>query len=164
MTKNRRAFTLIELLVVVLIIGILAAVALPQYNKAVEKSRVTQARLAFSALVKACKLCEAENGEDFCNDWEQTDITTLGKYGLEMTGTVIPTEETEYLTPLLQTTGWTYSVFGCGEINAIRTDNENNEMYASQLQNYERVYCMSGNPHTTDRCKLLCGDEDCYLN
>ena len=59
---SKAAFTLIELLVVVLIIGILAAVAFPQYQKAVEKSRVTEAISIMSSVAQAMNVWVLENG------------------------------------------------------------------------------------------------------
>ena len=61
--KNKQAFTLIELLVVVLIIGILAAVALQQYQKTVLKSRVAQVIPIVRAVAQAQEVYFLANGE-----------------------------------------------------------------------------------------------------
>ena len=65
-------FTLIELLVVVLIIGILAAVAMPQYTKAVEKARAAEALTTGRSLVNAIKVAQLANGGPAT--WDMLDI------------------------------------------------------------------------------------------
>lgn len=66
-------FTLIELLVVVLIIGILSAVALPQYQKAVLKSRQAQATVILKSVEQNLTEFILANGGG--PDWRQFSDT-----------------------------------------------------------------------------------------
>ena len=73
----KKGFTLIELLVVVLIIGILSAVALPQYEKSVEKSRATQAMTLVKSIADAQKIYYMANGK-YAENFEDLDIGMPG--------------------------------------------------------------------------------------
>ena len=70
---KKRAFTLIELLVVVLIIGVLSAIALPQYQKAVEKSKATQALVIIRSVADAVHRYHLANGS-YPTNLSQLDI------------------------------------------------------------------------------------------
>lgn len=77
-TGRLGGFTLIELLVVVLIIGILAAVALPQYQRAVAKARFADILIRIKALADAQERYFLANGA-YSNDYLDLDVQVVVK-------------------------------------------------------------------------------------
>ena len=80
--KNNQAFTLIELLVVVLIIGILAAVALPQYQKAVDKARLSEAFVLGKHFKQMEELYKMTNGA-YTTSFEELQIDIPAGYSFD---------------------------------------------------------------------------------
>lgn len=76
--RKTNGFTLIELLVVVLIIGILAAVALPQYQLAVEKARMSEGLAISKSIYDANNAYFLANGE-YTDNMDDLDIEIKGK-------------------------------------------------------------------------------------
>ena len=73
-------FTLIELLVVVLIIGILAAMAMPQYFKAVERSRMTEAVTLMDSIAKSQRRKFMQTNH-YVGNFEGLDVSPKGASG-----------------------------------------------------------------------------------
>ena len=84
MKMNKKGFTLIELLVVVLIIGILAAIALPQYFKAVERSRASEALILFGTIAGAEQRYYLLKS-DYTTDFGELDIDFKNNLGSDVT-------------------------------------------------------------------------------
>ena len=75
--NNKKGFTLIELLVVVLIIGILAAMAMPAYFKAVERARAAEADTMIGSVVNAQARYKMKTGK-FAEKWSSLDVAPQG--------------------------------------------------------------------------------------
>lgn len=86
----QQGFTLIELLVVVLIIGILASVALPEYRRAVNKARASEAMTTLDTFKKAYKLWKLERpNESFDSNYSSIDIPNPKNWNMSITGSSI---------------------------------------------------------------------------
>jgi type IV pilus assembly protein PilA len=91
LTKNQSGFSLIELLITVVIIGVLAAMGVPQYRRMVSKSRQAEAKVMLGAIFTAESAFQAEYGSFGDNViFAGVTITAPQNYVAGFTGAAAP--------------------------------------------------------------------------
>ena len=154
-------FTLIELLVVVLIIGILAAMAMPQYFKAVERSRMAEAITIMDSIVKSQRRKFMQTNR-YAEDFRGLDVSPKGATGRS------------YYTkgdPVTGAGGNGFGIdifvgerFSSGSVGAFRVFNGNHRHPSLQYQYYlsryyqsDNVGCYAYNQAGRELCADFCG-------
>ena len=156
--EKNAGFTLIELLVVVLIIGILAAVALPQYQKAVMKSRMNSMWPLLKGIKDAQEAYYMANGS-YTDDITKLDVT-VPKGDLRSNSTV---GQEDYLNgTCLDNMSNTHNTSGMKVYGGIGSSCGSNPQNYCFLHVYfdnsvypGRITCSGTAPHCTEVCKTF---------
>ena len=156
MIKTNKGFTLIELLVVVLIIGILAAMAMPQYFKAVERSRMTEADTLLGSIAQAQRRKFLQRNS-FTTNYKGLDVSPKDSSGSVYYTKGSPTDGTNG-------NGFGVSLSGTGFTDGIARATRHADgaplQYQYRLERYyqgDNVTCVGTNTAGEELCADFCG-------
>ena len=154
--NTRRGFTLIELLVVVIIIAILAAIALPQYQKAVKKARATEIKTFIASAEKALDLYVLGNGYPSGNKsipWEELSIDIRSYCTNTPTGVnTCNAKHWSANSPCITSKGWIISVHNWGK-TAAEAD------FQGAVGSGKHGICIFNDPEDKPICDGIAGDD-----
>ena len=69
---NKKGFTLVEVLAVIILLGLIAAILIPNYNKTIEKSKKNSFKESLNGLVRTI-----ENNGRYCGSGKKNEFTII---------------------------------------------------------------------------------------
>ena len=157
--RKNGGFTLIELLVVVLIIGILAAVALPQYQMAVAKTRLTNYYQMLANIRRAQEIYYLANGI-YTEDLSVLDVdyTANCQSGQDTSILICPYATIDNIMGVLNTGGSSYLVACSFFLEKGKSSNQWDVrllFYFQQSSKPNEIECQSQTEKGIRLCKLM---------
>jgi prepilin-type N-terminal cleavage/methylation domain-containing protein len=135
--RNQGGFTLVELMIVVIIVGILAAVAIPMYQGATERAKASEAVAALGTIRGALRVYYAEHG---------TYVNANFVDGAQVTaGNVLDVSDTDLLGRYFSTECYTFDGAPTANAYSIECDGANSTAtYGSEVASIVRSIDQNG--------------------